>query len=118
MLQIYGGSGHGRVIADAYLLNQPANTIESYDDGKSMDRLIPHFGRNKEIDHALIVKGRIPILDRIFSALRFNNTLLPLLGNKFYPSYSVKYYHGYDPIYMSKIDFEIMFSQEFMLSFK
>ena len=35
MLQIYGGGGHGRVIAEAYLLNNPAVTIEFYDDRQS-----------------------------------------------------------------------------------
>ena len=35
MLQIYGGGGHGRVIAEAYQLNNPAVTIEFYDDRQS-----------------------------------------------------------------------------------
>ena len=35
MLQIYGGGGHGRVIAEAYQLNYPVNVIEFYDDKAS-----------------------------------------------------------------------------------
>lgn len=58
MLQIYGGSGHGRVIADAYLLNQPANTIEFYDDGKSMDRFVfPPLAGTEPLRSSTPIKG-------------------------------------------------------------
>jgi len=77
---------------------------EFYDDAESMDRLVPHFGKSKVLDKSLISREKISLLERILGSLRYNNTLLALIGNKFFPGYNTIEYHGYDPIYPSKMD--------------
>ena len=77
---------------------------EFQDDAESMDRLIPHYGKNKVLDKALMTRGKITFLERLFGSLRFNNTFLALIGNKYLPAYNADHYHGYDPIYPSERD--------------
>lgn len=102
------------LIPDSSMVLFHIDPSEFYDDAKSMDRLLPHYGKYEILDKALIKQDKINFIERIFGSIRFNNTFLPIIGNKFLPSYKTGDYHGFDPIYLSKMDSLYFIREEFL----
>jgi len=92
------------LVADSSTVLFHIDPSDFFDNGESMNRIIPHYGKLEQIDKALREKEQISILERTLGSLRFNNTLLSIIGNKFNPGYNPCDYHGYDPIILSQRD--------------